>query len=538
MVAARVRAVDRRVGSDAGGEPGCTLRLRRAGLPRAFALAALAVAPLLAPACRRAARPLELTLSLPYDLDSLEPGRRDRLSDFAVLSNVYETLVTTDANLALRPCLAERWTNPDETTWVFDVRHGVRFHDGRPLTARDVVFSFRRLLDDPGRLEAARHIRAIESVRGLAADRVEIRTRTPMADFLNRIRFIHVVPEGSTTEGLRSGAVGTGPYRLVSSLPGESVTLERFPGYWGAAPAVERAVVLLVRPPVDSLADLLAGRSGFVQSSSKDALLAGSQPGFAVRKASSIAVKLLYFDVTSPRTADVTGGVNPFRDRRVREAIHVGLDRARLVERLPAPALPAWQLVPPFIFGYAPRLPRPVADPARARALLAEAGFPSGFSTTVHARQLLADAFEPLRRGLAEIGIRADVRGLSEAEFFAESRDAPGFAVALSRFGCPTGDAANFLDVGLHSRSPDPRWGRDNRGGYADPEVDQLVEQAAITLQPGMRRPLLERVMEIAMRDLPWIPLYVDEDVYVFRDDLEWQPRVDNYVIVSEIRRR
>lgn len=505
---------------------------------RGLALPALAVALVLAPACRRAARPLELTLSLPYDLDSLEPGLRDRLSDFAVLSNFYEPLVTTDANLALRPCLAERWTNPDMTTWVFDLRRGVRFHDGRPLTARDVVATFRRLLDEPGRLEAARHIHAIESVRALADDRVEIRTRTPMADFLNRIRFIHVVPEGSTPEGLRSGAVGTGPYRLVSSSAGESVTLERFPGYWGTAPAVERAVVRLVRSPVDALADLLAGRSGFVQSSSKDALLAGSQPGFAVRRASSIAVKFLFFDVTSPRSPDVSGGVNPFRDRRVREAIHVGLDRARLVERLPAPALPAWQLVPPFIFGYSPHLPRPAADPEKARALLAEAGFPAGFPVVLRARRLLADAFEPLREGLEKIGIRADVRGMSEAEFFAESREAPGFTVALSRFGCPTGDAANFFDAGLHSRDAAGRWGRDNRGGYANAEVDRLIEEAAVTLQPELRRPLLERVMEIAVQDLPWVPLYVDEDVYVFRDDLDWQARLDSYVIVSEIRRR
>lgn len=511
--------------------------LRAAGRPCrvAFGLALLLLCPA---ACRRGRGPEALTLSLPYDLDSLVPGHRDRLSDFAILSNLYEPLVTTDASLTVRPCLSLRWTNPDERTWVFDLRRGVRFHDGRPMTASDVVASIRRLFDDPASLEAARHIQAIESVRALSADRVEIRTRTPMADFLNRIRFIHIAPEGSTREELRRGAVGTGPYRLVASRPGESITLARYEGYWGEAPAVERAVVLLNRAPTDALADLLSGRSGFVQSSSRDALVAGEQPGFVVRRVSSIAVKFLVFNLANERGANVSGGVDPFRDRRVREAIHVGIDRGRLVGQLPGPALPAHQLVPPFIFGYAPDLPRPVPDVARARSLLAEAGFPGGFAATLHARRLLSDAIEPLRSELARIGIRVDVRALPEAEYFREAAPGSGFAFGLTRFGCPTGDAANFFDTGLHSRDRAGGWGQDNYATYASPEVDALIEKAALALLPEARRPLLERVMEIAMRDLPWIPLYVDEDVYVHRADLAWQPRLDNYVIVSELRER
>ncbi len=489
-------------------------------------------------ACRRERGTEVLTLSLPYDLDSLEPGQRDRLSDFAILSNLYEPLVTTDASLTIRPCLSLRWTNPDEKTWVFDLRRGVRFHDGRPMTASDVVASIRRLLDDPASLEAARHIQAIESARALSADRVEIRTRTPMADFLNRIRFIQISPEGSTREELRRAAVGTGPYRLVASRTGESITLARYEGYWGEAPAVERAVVLLNRTPADALADLLSGRSGFVQSSSRDALVAGEQPGLVVRRVSSIAVKFLVFNLAHERSASVSGGVNPFRDRRVREAIHVGLDRDRLVGDLPGPALPAHQLVPPFIFGYAPGLPRPAPDLARARSLLAEAGFPGGFAVTLHARRLLSDAVEPLRRELAELGIRVDVRVLPEAEYFREAAPGSGFVLGLTRFGCPTGDAANFFDTGLHSLDLARGWGQDNYGSYANAEVDGLIEKAALTLLPEARRPLLERVMEVAMRDLPWIPLFVDEDVYVHRADLAWQPRLDNYVIVSELRKR
>jgi len=506
----------------------------------AWAAAALLAGSVLLPsgpaACRRA--PTSLTLSLPYDLDGLEPGARDRLSDFAVLSNLYEPLVTTDPGLGTRPCLAERWTNPEVTRWVFHLRPGVRFHDGRPLTAADVVASFRRLLEKPAALEAARHILTIESVRALSARDVEIRTRTPMADFLNRVRFIHVVPASASGEDLRRRAVGTGPYRLRDYRPGVSLTLERNEDYWGPAPDLERAVLLLGRMPADALADLLSGRSGFVQSNSRDAVVAGGQPGFVVRKVSSIAVKFLVLDIGSARSPHVSGGINPFRDRRVREAIHVGLDRAALVEELPAPALPTFQLVPPFIFGYSPALPRPEPDRARARALLADAGWPDGFAVTLHARRLLGDAVGPLRTALGQIGIRVDARLLADPEFFAQTREGGGFALGLTRFGCPTGDAANFFDAGLHSRDRAGGWGRSNFGGYASPEVDRLLELATRTLLPEERRPLLERVMAIALTDLPWIPLYVDEDVYVHRAGFSWEPRLDNYVIVSELKTR
>jgi peptide/nickel transport system substrate-binding protein len=249
----------------------------------------------------------------------------------------------------------------------------------------------------------------------------------------------------------------------------------------------------------------------------------------------SIAVKCLFFDVASEKTSLVKGGRNPFRDRRVREAIHLGIDRGKLTAGLPVPASPALQLVPPFIFGYNNSLKPAQPDPARARTLLAQAGFPDGFEVTFHARRILADGAIAIRDQLAMIGIKANLELLSEEDFFAVTRQRPEFAMALTRFGCPTGDAANLFDAVLHTPEPDKGFGIVNSGGYANPEMDKLVEDAARRLEPGSRRPVLERIMEIAMKELPWIPLYVDRDVYVHEEDLVWQPRMDNYVIVSEI---
>jgi peptide/nickel transport system substrate-binding protein len=481
------------------------------------------------------ARPL--TVSVPYDAGSLEPGRRDRLSDFAVLSNAYETLVTTDARLSIAPALATRWENPDERTWVFHLRRLVRFHDGRPLTPDDVVFSFRRLLDDPT-LEASRHLVAVEDVRRASDSSVVIRTRTPLADFLYRVRFIHVVPRGATRAALLSRVDGTGPYRVVSFRPGEEVVFERNDAYWGAPPAFPRAVLRLNRAPADALADLEAGRSDLVQAASRDAR-ARAGPGVRVHKVPSITVKLLLLDVERERSPHVVGGRNPFRDLRVREAVHLALDRTRFAGLLRGPAVPAYQLVPPYIFGFDPDLPVPVHDVARARALLAQAGWPEGFRVTLHARELLSDGAEAVRELLAPAGIRVDVRLLPESEYFeatgAARRD---FAMALTRFGCPTGDAANFLDAALHTREAATGLGRANTGGYSSPEADRLLAEAARTLDPPRRKAVLQRLMRLALHDLPWIPLYVEEEVYLSRPQIAWEPRLDNYVLLAEIRLR
>ena len=479
--------------------------------------------------------PSPMVVSLPYDLDSLEPGRRDRLSDFAVLSNLYEPLVTTDARLRLQPALADRWENPDEKTWVFHLRPGVRFHDGRLVTPRDVAFSFQRLAAKE-ELEARRHVAVLVNAEALDETRVMLRTETPMADFLNRVRFIHILPLDSTKEELERRPNGTGPYRFVR-YDRKEIEVVRNASYWGPAPALERAVIRLNRNADDALADVLSGQSAFAQTNSFAALRAAeSRPELSVVRGMSIAVKTLFFDVSRERNPHVGGGKNPFRDPRVREAVNLALDRRRLVGELPVPALPMTQLVPPFIFGYDADLPPPAADPARARALLEAAGWPSGFDVTLHTRSLLLDGATAIRTLLRDAGIRVTIQPLEEREFFQatdpEHRD---FALALTRFGCPTGDAANFFDAAIHSTDTARGFGRVNAGGYESPEVDRLIEVSGRTLDPTLRLPLLKKVMRIAMQDLPWIPLYLDQDVYLFRAGTTWTPRLDNYALLAEI---
>lgn len=475
------------------------------------------------------------TISVPYDLDSLVPGARNRLSDFSLLSNLYEPLVVTDANLSPHPALAVRWSNPDALTWLFELRPGVSFQDGQPLTAEDVVWTFERLMAGRG-LEMSGYVSTIRSVRARDAGTVEIRTAAPVGILLNKLRFVLVVRRGEDTPVLGDRVNGTGPYRLESWKRSEHLSLVRNDRYWGPRPALGRLRIALNRTPDVALADFLSGRSRFVQSNAKASEAAlKALPGVELRRNSSVSVKFLYFDVARETSETVTGGKNPFRDVRVRRAVSLAIDRAELVRRLSLPAAQAHQLVTPFIFGYDPsRRPIPY-DPKEASRLLAEAGWPEGFELEFPARGLFSESAVLVAEMLGRVGIRARVTSLSEREWF-EAVDANRFAMTLSRFGCPTGDASDMLENALETQEREKGIGLTNYSRYSSPLIDDLIGQASRELEMSRRKTLLFEATARVLEDLPVVPLYVDQDLYAFRSGIEWTPRNDNFLIASEIR--
>lgn len=482
-------------------------------------ITALVAATALLGGCSREATPPPFAISTPYEIDSLDPHARDLQAQLAIGANFYEPLVSRDADLKLQPALALRWFSPTPLTWVFELRPGVRFHDGAPFTADDAVATFERLRREPA-LQVGINVKEIESVRALEPLRLELRTRRPQPILLNRLTLVAMLPRGVADA---AHPVGTGPYRFVSWERGQSVAMTRNDSYWGPRPPLEHVVIRLGQSPEAAERELRSGQSQLaILASQAVAARLASDASVEVARRTGMFLKFLGFDLA---------GEGPFRDPRVRQALSLAIDRRQLVSQLVEPAVPASQLVPPTVFGFDPELPELRPDLPRARALLREAGLGDGFQVTLHARRIAGSAPGPVAAMLLPLGIKVDVVSESESEF-AAGGGAGRFS--LNRFGCETGDASDMLSAAMHS-ADGSLFGAAAPGAAAGPFA-RALQTAMESDQPEFRGPALMQIMAAGMQQLPIVPLYFDEDVYAVGRGYAWRPRADGYVLAAEIR--
>lgn len=487
--------------------------------------------------CRpgRGGVPKIVHISVPHETATFDPHATATLSHLTLVLHVYEPLVTVDGDLGLRAGLAQDWENPDARTWLFRLRPGVKFQSGRPLRARDVVYSLKRTIESAGEASLAPYV---EDVSAPDEGTVRIRTFHPFSALLNKLRFALIVPEGATGEAFAQGGDGTGPYRVDAWKKGEWIRFRRHEGYWGPAPALETVTFHLDRNPDQTLHDLKTGTSQIGRCDSRaclDALAASDR--LTVLHRPSLLVEALVFGLGPAPSPYVELPFNPFLDPRVREAIDLAIDRTRLCRRLAGRAHPASQPVPRLVFGFNPEIPDPRPDTDRARALLREAGLGGGFGLTLHVRGILGDTAEAVRELLQELGIRAriETRPWGELRGILESGEA---GLYLAAYACVTGDASDVLDHYLHSYDPNRRLGLGNHGRYSNLEVDRLIEESASIDDPQKRGRALREAIALVMKDRAWLPLATSEAVFAFDRSLAWSPRADGLLLAAEFHPR
>jgi peptide/nickel transport system substrate-binding protein len=486
----------------------------------------------------------DLHVALQTDATSMDPHVAPTFTSSALHQHVFDTLVAMDPKLNVVPDLATAWRATSDTAWEFTLRPGVTFHDGKPLTAEDVAFSL-------ARINAVRHgagtyapyARAISGVAVLAPDRIRLETATPYPQLLLDVARLRVVSAtaaaDASTGDFNSGraAIGTGPFRLTRWTPGGKLELTRNPTYWGPAPAWDNVTF---RPISNDAARLAALLSGTVDLIDKVPMTDVS------RLRGDARVTLFVHDgnrtmflvpdtarETTPFAFDREGRPldrNPLRDLRVRQAISLSINRAALTERaMDGLATPANQAAPEGMFGYAGRIPPAAFDPAAARRLLAEAGYPNGFRLTLHCsngryvndRQTCLQAAQMLSR----IGIETSAEAEPQSVFMTRMT-AFNATLLLNGWGS-YGDNLIVLRQALHSVDASRGYGGFNRGRYANPEVDRLIETAAQTIDDGRRAALQAEAMERAMADLGVVPLYTASWIWATRRGLAFTPGFD-----------
>lgn len=496
-------------------------RWHTAGVGRTEGVLVLALAIAGSGACRKVPVPLRIAIhSAPISFD---PHLQNEVITSAVLANLYDGLTEFDVHSQVRPALAAEWRNPDDRTWVFRLRPGVRFHDGRPLTAEDVVFSLGRARNHPG-TGLASYLVEVESVKALDPLTVEIRTRRPFAALLVKLSPVQIVPRDAPEKITQP--VGTGSYRLLRYEEGKSIDLVAASTDWRGPAAQAPLKFLIEKEPRRRLEMLVAGEvevaAGLSEEAAED--LRGSSCCRAAVRPGSI-VEYLHLARIEPR----------FRDRRVREAIDLSIDRAAYVaEAHHGLGQPVGQLVVPGVFGYAADLKPAARDVARARRLLAEAGYPDGFDVVLEHRP--GRRADILAAQLAEAGIRVTPKESLWTELHTRLRQGEvGFYAG--GVAAQTGEASDVLDSFVHTREVARGYGITNHSRYTNPKADALIEEAASSLSLIRRRELLQEAMRVVMSDLEFVPIAGLYDVYGVREGIRFAPRLDMKLLGRDISR-
>jgi len=475
------------------------------------------------PAATPPPRQRALVIGLHAAPSSLDPHLQTEAVSNSVLANLYEGVTAFDSDMGLAPALAESWESPDELTWTLHLRPNVRFHDGRALTAADVVFSLGRARDHPDS-KVASYLVALSSWRAVDSSTVEVHTRRPYPILLNKLALVMIVPAGSPAP-IRE-PIGTGPYRLVGRDE-EHLELAAFDVYWGEPPGLRRGIFRAATDDELRMTELLAGHFDLVTEVG---------PRSHARAAANPAVRLVTRETLAVDYLQLRADRPPFDDHRVRRAVDLALDRDGLAREMTGGlGAAAGQMVGPNVFGYLPDLLPPARNLGEARSLLAAAGHADGLDVELTYRA--GRQVEPLLRQLAEAGIRARPRPIPWQSLYpALQSDVVTFY--FGGFACISGDASDLFDSKVHSRNLATGYGSGWSGGLSSPLLDSLIEIAGAASDMGERRRMLAKSMDVLMSESTLLPLYVFHTEYGVRRSLDWRPRLDGYLRLSEMRLR
>lgn len=506
-----------------------------------------------------AATAQELKIGLAAEPSSADPHFHNLTPNNQVARHVFETLISQDEFQRLGTGLALSWKLVDELTWEFTLRPNVKFHDGSPFTADDVIFSFNRVPNVP-KAPAPK----TSFTRGKTFEKVDdmtlrVKTATPYPLMLNDLANIEIMSAKAaanvTTEDLNAGkgTIGTGPYQFVEFVPGDRLVLKRNDSHWAGKPTWERVTFRFIKSDPTRVAALLSGDVDMIENV-PSADVARLKTDNRVTISSALSNRLIYLHMDrlreeSPfvKAKDGSAIKNPFHDLKVRQALSMALNRQAIVDRImEGEAVVAGQLLPDIYQGTSKTL-KPVAYSVdQAKKLLAEAGLPNGFSLTIHGPNGRypndTKVIEAVAQMFTRIGIETKVETLPPSVFFSRASNGgpnrtPEFSMILAGWSAGTGEASGSLGPLLGTFDTQSGIGTANRGRYSNPKVDEFLKKALATVKDDERAKLLAAGTEVAINDVGLIPIYYNKNTWAARKGLKVIGRTDEYTMAMSVTR-
>ena len=423
-----------------------------------------------------------------------------QITPFAVLYALHDALVRPYPGQRVGASLAESWSeSADAKTYEFKLRPGLKFHNGDPITTEDVKFSYERYKGS-GFRTLQDNIERVEIVDPLV---VRFHLKAPWPDFMTFFGTSAsavglVLPKKYLTEvgdeGFKKAPVGAGPYKFVRQRPGIELELEAFTGYWRKVPSVKTLILKSVPESTTRAVMLKSGESDFsVVLDGPDAESVRSDPRLqlvATKHASMIWVE--FTEQWNPKS--------PWHDIRVRQAVNLALDRKAISEAACLGFCPPAGVIVPRVMDFALQVEPPAADRAKAKRLLAEAGFPNGFDAgDFYATPGFPTVADAIVSDLASVGIRVRLRQTERATFLAEWRDKKLRGLVMTAVGS-AGNAASRVEAFIQSK------GGYAYGGY--PDIDEMFARQEREPDPKKREALLHQIQQLSIDRVMFAPIY------------------------------
>jgi peptide/nickel transport system substrate-binding protein len=486
-------------------------------------LAALMLA--LAPVAGASAKDM-LTVDLPSDAATLDPHLQWDTDSYTIYRNIYDNLVTRDSSGKIVPQVASAWRYIDDNTIEFTIRGDISFHDGSKLTAEDVAFSVKRIIDPALKSPQLSQFNSIVSAEAQGGDKVVLKTKAPYPALLAQLVKLSIVPKAYVekvgNQDFNLKPVGSGPYKLKEWSKGVQTTLVANDAYWRGKPPFPTVVFRAVKDEATRVADLKTGKADVVrQLSPDDAVALKSDRDLQVLAAPTERIGYVFINALD----------GPTKDIRVRRAIAHAIDRKGLIEALlQGYGKEANIVLTPANFGYVGDVQSYPYDPAKARALIKEAGAEgaaiSFLTSPAYDRRLV----EAIQQMLQEVGLKVDVQRSDHATFLRRRQGRPDEAgsISLGRWSCACQDADGVIFPLFRTGSI---WAK-----YSNPDFDKAVDAARATLDEAKRLEHYRKAFEILREDVPGIGLYQDYAIYGARKELKWTPTANEAFFVFEMK--
>lgn len=486
-----------------------------------------------------------VTIALATDVSSLNPYGQDNNVTNQVMFHIYEPLVTQDRDLSIIPCLADSWEeSEDGMTWTFKLHEGVKFHDGSDFTSEDVVASYNYAKDVSGSYNS--RFATVDSIEAVDDYTVVLHMKNKYPLLLTDLAMVCISSkeniEGKTEEEIGNSVIGTGRYKLVEHVKEDHIDMVANEEYWGGAPEIKSVRFRPISNAATRTATMLSGELDVMGGVSvQDVERLEAAEGIHVVSEPSMEMIYMNMEQMLDDNPAVEGGGNPLKDVRVRQAMYQAIDTDMIINNvMQGHAYPTATLIRDTFNGYSPELERFPYDPEAAKALLAEAGYPNGFTITLDAGSDItvnsSEVAQAVAGYLEKIGIKVNLNLMPTATFLPHIRPYEHkTGLLISAWSVYTGEGISMMNQHCYTYDQEKGTGNANRGHYSNPEVDKLISEAMQESDKERRAELTRQIDKMTHDDVAYIPLYVQENIFAVKDDIDYTPRFNKYIFAWEI---